>query len=202
MNNFLNKVLEKWYLFALWGIASCFICITLVDLAIKPKDEETIALFIGAHHVDVAGLQEDLMDNSPSYLREINIQAYSVSDQYFGMYYNTYGTMKADIVIIPESKIRDDTSETIYAILDEEYLKNYNLSSDYYFINGKYLGIKIFDKETSKNAPLITYMNGEETEDYYAFITCGSVHGGKLNNSEYDTALTILEVIYNYVQTK
>lgn len=198
MNNILYKIVEKWYLFIAWLIISCILCITAVDLAIKPKDEETISIFIGAYSVDINGLKNDLTEKSPNYLREVNVQAYSILDQYFAMYYQTYGTIKADIVIIPESKIRDDTAETTYAILDKNYLKNYSLSSDLYYINGNYLGIKIFDKELSKDNQFIKYTNDEIKEDYYAFIKCSSIHAGKLNDSEYDTALIFLEVIYSY----
>ena len=198
MSNFFSKILEKWYLFVVWLLISCTLCFTVVDLAIKPKNEETISVFIGAYEVNIAALKSDLTEKSPEYLREVNIQAYSILDQYFGMYYQTYGILKADIVIIPESKIREDTAETVYAIIDEDYLKNYQLSSELYYINGNNLGIKIFDKESSIENTFITYSNSEEKEDYYAFISCSSKHGGKLTNSDYDTALKLLEVIYNY----
>ena len=63
MNNILYKIVEKWYLFIAWLIISCILCITAVDLAIKPKDEETISIFIGAYSVDINGLKNDLTEN-------------------------------------------------------------------------------------------------------------------------------------------
>lgn len=195
----IDKVLDKWYLFFIWCLVAVIASVGIIDLRLKPKNEEVFSVFLSGYSLDKAKIQNSLESVSPDYVREINVYTVEITDEYFGVYYATNGTMKCDIAIIPEERLNNDTIEGSYLVLNTEYLEKYNLPTDYYYVNDKVYGIKVFDKEKDDNNSFISYTkDGNDKQDYYAFFFMYSYHTGELNSRKYDTAFKMLEVIVNY----
>lgn len=109
-----KKALTKyWPIYAVTLIATPILSYAIVEQIQKPKNEETISIFVGSCSADARYLKEKLNGNKPSYLLEINLYSYSYIDSTFNTYYQANGKMDVDLVILPESKI-DDASLITY----------------------------------------------------------------------------------------
>jgi len=203
MNNF-KKRLCKTYPFYILGLAgsiavSCF----AVDLIVKPRNEETFLFFSSSYSYNSDLLKTELTKNMPSYLRELNVNAYYVKDSYFDNYFSTVGLLSSDILICAKSIMTEELATRYFTALDPIYVSTLLGDVDYITFgqdNTPY-GVRIHEKgkqEDSKH--LITYyLDEKDDEDYYAFYRNGSLHLGELSSTKWTTSFDYTKVILNYV---
>ncbi len=186
-----KKALTKyWPFYVLAAIALPILSYAIVEQIQKPKNEETISIFVGSCNADARYLKEKLNSNKPSYLLEINLYSYSYVDTTFSTYYQANGKMDVDLVILPESKIDDASLITYYSPLDESHLS----SNDYLSKESKtHFGILIRSKGETNS--LLTFSDDSHDENYYAFFGKTSKHGGSITNSQFDTSLQFISLI-------
>ena len=186
-----KKALTKyWPVYVLAVIALPILSYAIVEQIQKPKNEETISIFVGSCNADARYLKERLSSNKPPYLLEINLYSYSYVDSTFSTYYQANGKMDVDLVILPESKIDDASLITYYSPLDESHLS----SSDYLSKDSKtHFGILIRSKGEANS--LLTFSDDSHDENYYAFFGKSSKHGGAITNSQFDTSLQFISLI-------
>lgn len=187
MNRLKKSLSSFWYLYVflpLLGVV--FLCYSTY-LVNKPRGIETISIFIGSLSTSSASLRETLEENQPSYLREIAIRSYDYNDSNFSSCYSNFGRSDADIIILPESKLNEETIMYYYAKLDESKI---NASKFYYpGTSSSPYGFLIHSNEKINNS-LIEYSNGKYNEDYYAFFNKNSLHLGK----EVDTCMRFVSL--------
>ena len=186
-----KKALTKyWPVYVLAVIALPILSYAIVEQIQKPKNEETISIFVGSCNADARYLKERLSNNKPPYLLEVNLYSYSYVDSTFNTYYQANGKMDVDLVILPESKIDDASLITYYRPLDESHLS----SSDYLSKDSKtHFGILIRSKGEANS--LLTFSDDSHDENYYAFFGKSSKHGGSITNSQFDTSLQFISLI-------
>ena len=186
-----KKALTKyWPIYVAAAIAMPVLSYVIVEQIQKPKNEETISIFVGSCNADARYLKEKLNSNKPSYLLEINLYSYSYVDSTFSTYYQANGKMDVDLVILPESKIDDASLITYYSPLDESHFS----TNDYLSKDSKtHFGILVREKGEANS--LLTFSDDSHDENYYAFFGKSSKHGGSITNSQYDTSLIFISLI-------
>ena len=186
-----KKALTKyWPIYVAAAIAMPFLSYVVVEQIQKPKNEETISIFVASCSADARYLKEKLNDNKPSYLLEINLYSYSYTEATFNTYYQANGKMDVDLVILPESKIDDTSLITYYSPLDESHYS----SSDYLSKDSQtHFGILV--REKGETNTLLTFVDETNDENYYAFFGKSSKHGGSITSSQYDTSLQFISLI-------
>ena len=198
MKKFLILVMHHWYLYVIALLMGVFVINYSIDLINKPRNEETITLFIACSESGSSiELRKKLNEEKPSYLREINIFTVDQNSKDYDRYFTIYGMDNSDIVILPKNKIEDDVVTHYYASFEKEYIEEYVSPSSYYVSenNGLMYGIKVHS--IGEENALINYRNDGFDEDYYAFFIKKSKHIGKLYQSEYVTAFNFINIIKN-----
>ncbi len=186
-----KKALTKyWPIYVLAAIAMPIISYAIVEQIQKPKNEETISIFVGSCSADARYLKEKLNNNKPPYLLEINLYSYSYVDSTFSTYYQANGKMEVDLVILPESKIDDSSLITYYSPLDESHF-----SSDDYLSKDSQTHFGILIRTKGEMNSLLTFADDSHDENYYAFFGKSSKHGGSITNSQYETSLNFISLI-------
>ncbi|HAS56627.1 MAG TPA: hypothetical protein DD377_02755 [Firmicutes bacterium] len=186
------NVIKFWYLYLICLIIFPLLSSYVVELINKPRNEETISIFIGSCSSSSKELVDKLSQKKPSYLREINVRNYVYYGEDFSYFYSSFGKSEADLIILPESKINNETCAYYYAKLDPALFPN----ESFYFINEnkECYGLLLHKKE-EENSSLISYKDDTHDENYYAFFNRNSLHIGALNDSNWDTALSFYNII-------
>lgn len=198
MRNFRKHgfVYLAWFLAValLWNWA--FGCITSV------KAEEKICIFIGTYDAAFDG-REALNEpkNRPEYIKETEVDIHALGQEMFGVFLESEGYGKADILILPESQIADcalycsPISEKY-----QEYFEERGSALGWYRLEDVAYGLKVYDRETHES--LISGLNylqgdGEAAEDFYLLFNRESLHlddlSGKRGKHAGNAAILVAE---------
>lgn len=161
----------------------------LVSYIHHPRNEETITVFIGCCDSKAKKAKSLLEENKPSYLLEIQFYCYSYLESSFSTYFTAIGRENADLVILPESQINDDTILLHYLPLETKSDPSDYISKK----NGKHYGV-LLRKEKEASA-ILPYADETHDENYYAFYAKGSLHAGELTSSAYDTSSLFISLL-------
>ena len=184
----------------LWGYliilaVSIALGISFVTIVDKPRKEATITLFVGSYTTNVERVKEELMNKKPDYLREINLHCFSPTSKNYTYAYRSIGLKGADIIVLPSSKIDNQTISDFYAVISDEYLDKYFSSNKTLEIDSKAYGVKIHEKG-QPNGELLSFFDEEShDEDYYVFYKRNSLHIGDITSSKYETAFMLSQVL-------
>ena len=198
MKRFFALFIHHWFIYLATLLIGVFAINYSLDLINKPRNEETITIFIASSENGSSTLLRKKLNNEkPDYLREINIFTIKQDSNDFHRFFLIYGVDNSDIVILPKNKIEDEYVTSYYASFDTQYIEQYISVSEYYKsdVTNKTYGVKIHSIGEDNN--LISYRNNDFDDDYYAFFIKKSKHIGELNNSKYTTAFTFINVIKN-----
>lgn len=175
MKTLRSNLHKWWYLYLISLILLPFLSWYLAHTINLPRNEETFSVFVASCGTSTSALRAAFKKKKPSYIRETTIRSYVYFDHSFQQYYSISGKNASDVVILPESKIVDETVIYYYEKLDflfpiseqETYFVPEDMSSPY--------GLRIHTKgKTSNN--LIAYNDDTHNEDYYIFFKKGSSH--------------------------
>lgn len=181
----IKHLLRYWYVYLLLIASSVIGTIYYCDFINKPRNEETINLFVASYTQKSEPLYEYLKEKSPKYLREINITMTNPKSADFGYFMVNKGLNKADIFILPESYLFDDLLNNQFATLNEEVINPYYT----YKPDSSNHGVLLHDIGNSDNNLLQFKSEKYEDEKFYIFYRVNSLHIGGLNNkSKADTA--------------
>ena len=199
MKRIIKNILHHWYLYVFASVSTTAVVVMTTNAINRPINEETISIFVGSCGSSNTKLYNKLLEDKPSYLRQIRINSAVYFNSDFGYLYTAFGKGESDLVIIPESVIVDDVVKYYYTPLNESYMNSKLGEVTYYTpsdMDTPY-GVLIRTKgDTSSN--LIAYSNETHDENYYAFLYKKSFHAGENNKVEHDTAIKFIETIKNY----
>ena len=176
-----SKAAKHWYLYLIWIILVVMLWNLIFAFLTKIPKEEKVEIFVGEYDSDWDLLDDVCKDNTPNYLKTINIRRYLVNQMHFDEMLQVQGSI-ADIFILPESKIQD--VKVYYQPLDTKEVQSIFGDVELCEIEGIPFGIKLNFQNAS--------------EDYYLFFGSASVHLGDWNGSGTKGAIDIAEVILNY----
>lgn len=186
MKNKIKHLLRYWYIYLLLIVSSAIGTIYYCDFINRPKNEETINLFIASYTQKVEPIYDYLKEKSPSYLREINITLTNPKSADFGYFMVNKGLNKADIFVLPESYLFDDLLNNQFALLNEEVINTY-IS---YIPDSSNHGVLLHNIGDNDNSLLQFKSEQYSDEKFYIFYRVNSLHIGALNpKSKVDTAL-------------
>lgn len=171
------------------GFASCFYFLELKNM---PRNEELISIFVGAKGNNNSLLTK-FDEQKPDYIRKIQYRQFLVTDSGFNQNYKNFSYNLSDIIIIPRSKIFVDDVPICFAKLNTETISEFSSLFAFYDLSDEKYGFLIHQAQSNDN-DYLDYGEGEEDEDYFAFIKRGSIHGGSLSGSKYRTALDFIKV--------
>ena len=199
MNKVIKNILHHWYLYVLASVSTTAVVVMTTNAINRPINEETISIFVGSCGSSNTKLYNKLLEDKPSYLRQIRINSAVYFNSDFGYLYTAFGKGESDLVIIPESVIVDDVVKYYYTPLNESYMNSKLGEVTYYTpsdMDTPY-GVLIRTKgDTSSN--LIAYSNETHDENYYAFLNKKSFHAGENNSVDHDTSIKFIDIIKNY----
>lgn len=182
-----NKHLWRyWYVYLLLIASSIIGTIYYCDFINRPKNEETINLFVASYTQKSEPLYDYLKEKAPDYLREINITLVNPKSADFGYFMVNKGLNKADIFILPESYLFDDLLNNQFVTLNEEVIDSYFT----YTTDSSNHGVLLHDVGNNDNN-LLQFKSEQYTDEkFYIFYRVNSLHIGDLNSkSKVDTAL-------------
>ena len=195
MKNVLHRIGKD-----IWAYVMCiFIAIMLwgwiFNLLTQIKTEEKVSVFIGSYTTGFEKTNE-LNENRPEYLKVVEVNAYSVNDGMFNTFLSVFGYEVGDILILPESRLREDTCAGYFAEISATYQGVFENLGYYTTDDGKAYGIKIHDKETHQSAiSSIDYGQEDNEQNYYLLFNKKSVHLSDLSDdgkrSDMDGAIEI-----------
>ena len=187
----LKRALTRyWPAYALLLVAMPVLSYLVVEQIQKPKNEETISIFIASCSADARYVKEKLASSKPSYLLEINLYSYSYLESTFSSYYQANGKLDADLIILPESKIDDAALIAYYAPLDAAHC-----SSTDYLTKESSTHYGMLVRSIGEANSLLTFTDSAHDENYYAFFGKSSLHAGSITGSQYETSLSFLSFI-------
>ena len=182
MKNVLHRIGKD-----IWAYVMCiFIAIMLwgwiFNLLTQIKTEEKVSVFIGSYTTGFEKTNE-LNENRPEYLKVVEVNAYSVNDGMFNTFLSVFGYEVGDILILPESRLREDTCAGYFAEISATYQGVFENLGYYTTDDGKAYGIKIHDKETHQSAiSSIDYGQEDKEQNYYLLFNKKSVHLSDLSD--------------------
>ena len=200
---FSTHLSDRWYFYVLWALAVLIISSWSITFAASPKKREKVSIFLTAYDCNTEGLYNYLNDGRPEYLKKVELNYYSPTNEYYSTFFQAYDQM-ADIIIIKGDYLDSVGYERYLSFSITEIS---NLCPDSYELVSKdetYYGVKIHKKgeEGGMLSEYITYTKTTEDEvlddDYYLFIRRESLHMGEYNNSKLDGAISIIRKMLKY----
>lgn len=164
-----------WYLYLVSLLLLPFLSWYLLHFVNLPRNEETFSVFIASCGTSVNSLYKAFNEKKPDYLRETKIRSYLYYEKSFDEYYSISGKNASDVIILPESKVADETVLYYYEKLDNLFPV---VEEETYFVpkdETSPYGLRIHSKEDT-SSPLIAYSDETHNEDYYVFFKKGSYH--------------------------
>ena len=198
MKNNLKEALKRQSLFYLLIIIfSILLSSFTLNFISKPKKEHLFTAFISSYTTDREKIDAIFENNKPDYINKIMINLFSNDDPNFNIYYSSFGLKHSDLIIIPESRIKNPDIVTYYCSLSKNIIDKYNFSN-FYTINDAYYGIKLNNGNNDINDLLTLSKEGMEEENYYMFLNKNSYHIGELGKSKSEAVFSYMALLMNY----
>ena len=189
-------VANHWISYLIYAIVATFIWCYAITLWTKDKPKEVVTIYVLSYGCESDNLASKLEEVKDDYLRHVRVNYDDRTNPYVNIKYQGLGT-SCDIVIVPESFIESMGVESVYSSLDKDYMTSIFGELEYYTIDEKYYGIKLFDKNSEDNGYIKFKLEDTEDENYYIFLNKKSLHMGEINNSDMDGAIKILKELLN-----
>lgn len=146
------------------------------------KTEEKITVFIGSNSATFEKT-EQLNEVRPDYLKVVEVRAYALSDSTYDTCLTIFGYEMGDILILPESNLKEETCGERYAEISADYQSKFD-NLGWYEVDGKVYGIKIHDKQSHQSLiDCLDYGKEDDEQDYYLLFNKNSVHIGDLSDA-------------------
>lgn len=208
MKSVLQKIGKDIWAYLAVILAVIFVWSWVYNVLTQIKTEEKVSVFIGTYSASFEKTKE-LNEVRPSYLKTVEVNAYTLNDGRFGTYLSVFGYETGDILILPESKVTAESCAGIFAEISAAYqavFAEYKVDGESlgFYGEDKVYGIKVYDKDSRKS--LISCLNyvyeGKEEENFYLFFNKKSVHLSDLTdeskrsemNGAIDIAKRLLEL--------
>lgn len=181
MKNVLRKIVKDIWAYILWIILVVVVWTVLFGYLTRIKTEEKVCVFIGSQSINF-DKSEELNEKRPEYLKEVEVNAYSVNDGMFATFLNIFGYEMSDIFILPESSLSEDDCPQHYAEISETYREQF-VNLGFYSVDNKVYGIRIHERGNAESLiNCIDFGEGDKEEDYYMLFNVKSIHLSDLSD--------------------
>lgn len=184
-----------WYAYLLVALIVPFVSTFWIRFVTRPKRDERFSLFLTAYTFDQDELKKRALTYEKGNILEVNFDRITPHDRSFDTYYQTVKESE-DAFILPLSDVEGKKEYlSFYAPIEKDYVKEMlGDKLEFYSLDEKDYGIKVFDGETGWSSDIIQYLlPNQPKEDYYLFFSSKSPLIGKLNGSQKDDAFYLLK---------
>lgn len=204
MNSKLYQNFSKYiHLYLINGFLAVFLATLIVNVSVKATAKEKVSIFIGSYTCEVTSLKSYLYAQDHGDIKEIEINHYSTTDDYYKYYLNLQ-VRTSDIIIVQASDITRMNFD-YFVEFDEELSSSLGITSNpFYQHENKKYGLCLSSKNegTLYLSDYIKYQKDDvildEREDFYLFINSKSNHVGAYGDKSIDdAAITILRALVN-----
>lgn len=185
----------KW--FVLITLASIIIWTSIFSSINKPKDYETLQIFISSSSYKEESLKETL--NKDNSYKDVIIYSADEDNKYYTSLLETSGILSCDLLIVNKSLVLTDGAESTFVPLSQEYLSSYKIDlSKYQLVNKNNItyGIVIYDKENNINL-LGDYITFDSDQIYCLCLNTISYHVGVYSNKINNVSNKAFETLAN-----
>ena len=169
MNRRLKRHIYRF--FPLYGVAlAVSICLWtwLVPSKVAYTKAEKIGIFAGVKTGNEP-LFSSVILSSCSGVKQVDVYSCDPSDSYFGTMVGSKGRYSCDFFLLPLGSFEDSLVQSLCAPLKQEDLKsNFGGDYDYFLIEGRTYGFKLYKEETRCLSSFLTY--GDEATDQYLLL--------------------------------
>lgn len=176
-SSFSAFISRYWLYYLLWLTVCVFLFTQFTDIAVKPKKENSVGVFICAERADNK-LKETLLSSSDKGLESVDVYCYdNQTETYYYLLFQTQGLSASDLIILPTSLIDEQDVKSIFYPMNNAVQSRFS-GGTFYERDGAVYGVKVYDKDADNGSmqDLVAYFNGERAEDYYLFINGRSEH--------------------------
>lgn len=183
MKTVIEKIGKNIWIYVAWIVVVCVLWTAIFGILTSVSEEEKIVVFIGSNSLSFDNY-DALKQACPEYVLELNVNMHSITEKNFSQSLSVFGIGEADILILPESYLQNETATTLYAEISAEHLPLFrNLGT--FDINGSVYGLQVHDKDTHKSLiSVLDYGKGDTEQNYYLVFNRNSLHLGELSSEE------------------
>lgn len=202
MSDVKKIIMEHWYVFVLWLLATLLLASWLFPWLTHVSREEKLSVFVGSYTMDTGELRDKLENGKPESLLELDVYSAALDDGLYDAFYTTYGLSYADVMVVPRQAVEKIASSEngnladFFAVIPQETFSDKDWS--YYSVGDANYGIRIYDSEMGQSfCSLIDFTkDSKEKQDYYILFNKDSVHlGGISEGGKTDCAVKIAELL-------
>ena len=186
----------KWFVLII--LASIIAWTSVFSILNKPKDYETLKLFISTSSYSEERINEEL--NSDNQYKDVIIHGIDITNENYTASLQTNGILFSDLLILNEEVLEFEGLDSAFVKLENDYLSQYGIDLNDYeliYINETPIGIVIYDGTTNL---LSEYMTFGGNSKYFLCLNTESYHVDKysvkeknVSNKAFETLATLLK---------
>lgn len=186
----------KWFVLII--LASIIAWTSVFSILNKPKDYETLKLFISTSSFSEEKINEHL--NNEEQYKDVIIHGLDITNENYTASLQTNGVLYSDILVLNEDVLEFEGLDNAFVKLENNYLSQYGIDLNDYeliYVNETPIGIVIYNGTTNL---LSEYMTFEGNSKYFLCLNTESYHVDKysvkeknVSNKAFETLATLLK---------
>ena len=170
----------KWFVLII--LASIIAWTNVFSILNKPKDYETLKLFISTSSFSEEKINEHL--NNEEQYKDVIIHGLDITNENYTASLQTNGVLYSDILVLNEDVLEFEGLDNAFVKLENNYLSQYEIDLNDYeliYVNETPIGIVIYDGTTNL---LSEYMTFGGNSKYFLCLNTESYHVDKYSVKE------------------
>ena len=186
----------KWFVLII--LASIIAWTSVFSILNKPKDYETLKLFISTSSFSEEKINDHL--NNEEQYKDVIIHGLDITNENYTASLQTNGVLYSDILVLNEDVLEFEGLDNAFVKLENNYSSQYGIDLNDYeliYVNETPIGIVIYDGTTNL---LSEYMTFGGNSKYFLCLNTESYHVDKysvkeknVSNKAFETLATLLK---------
>ena len=181
----------KWFVLII--LASIIAWTSVFSILNKPKDYETLKLFISTSSFSEEKINEHL--NNEEQYKDVIIHGLDITNENYTASLQTNGVLYSDILVLNEDVLEFEGLDNAFVKLENNYLSQYGIDLNDYeliYVNETPIGIVIYDGTTNL---LSEYMTFGGNSKYFLCLNTESYHVDKYSVKEKNVSNKAFETL-------
>ena len=181
----------KWFVLII--LASIIAWTSVFSILNKPKDYETLKLFISTSSFSEEKINEHL--NNEEQYKDVIIHGLDITNENYTASLQTNGVLYSDILVLNEDVLEFEGLDNAFVKLENNYLSQYEIDLNDYeliYVNETPIGIVIYDGTTNL---LSEYMTFGGNSKYFLCLNTESYHVDKYSVKEKNVSNKAFETL-------
>ena len=181
----------KWFVLII--LASIIAWTSVFSILNKPKDYETLKLFISTSSFSEEKINEHL--NNEEQYKDVIIHGLDITNENYTASLQTNGVLYSDILVLNEDVLEFEGLDNAFVKLENNYLSQYEIDLNDYeliYVNETPIGIVIYDGTTNL---LSEYMTFGGDSKYFLCLNTESYHVDKYSVKEKNVSNKAFETL-------